>query len=103
SGADGLGFSLTRLDLSAFGSDPINWIAARPSSGHPAPPISDLAITQQPAAATVMSGHEVGLRTVASGGDVLRYQWRLNGANIPGETNASLVIVNAQPQHAGAY
>jgi hypothetical protein len=50
-----------------------------------------------------MSGHEVGLRVVASASDFLRYQWRLNGANIPGATNASLVISNAQPQHAGTY
>ena len=36
-------------------------------------------------------------------GRLVRYQWRRYGTNLPGETNASLVIPSAQPTHAGAY
>jgi uncharacterized repeat protein (TIGR01451 family) len=33
----------------------------------------------------------------------LRYQWRLNGVNIPGATNDSLYIPQFQLEHAGSY
>jgi len=33
----------------------------------------------------------------------IRIQWRFNGVDIPGATNATLVISNVQPQHWGQY
>jgi len=39
----------------------------------------------------------------ATGNGFLRYQWQFNGANIPGATNLSLVITNAQFSHEGSY
>lgn len=39
----------------------------------------------------------------AVGNELLRYQWRFNDANIPGATNASLVITNTQTTNAGRY
>lgn len=33
----------------------------------------------------------------------LRIQWRFNGVDIPGATNATLVISNVQPEHWGQY
>ena len=31
------------------------------------------------------------------------YQWNCNGTNIPGATNTTLVVTNAQPDSAGNY
>ena len=39
----------------------------------------------------------------AVGNGPLRYQWRFNGGNIPGETRSSLVITNTQTTNTGAY
>lgn len=39
----------------------------------------------------------------AVGNGLLRYQWRFNDGNIPGATNASLVITNTQTTNAGIY
>lgn len=36
-------------------------------------------------------------------GSPLSYEWRLNGYPIPGATNSSYIIPNAQPEHSGAY
>ena len=40
---------------------------------------------------------------VAGGSPTLRYQWRLNGVNLAGATNATFTITNAQATDAGAY
>ena len=39
----------------------------------------------------------------ATGSGALRYQWRFNGLNLPGATNASLTISNVTPASAGPY
>jgi hypothetical protein len=39
----------------------------------------------------------------ATGNGFLRYQWRYNGVNIPGATNISIVITNAQFSSEGTY
>ncbi len=61
------------------------------------------AIITQPLAQTVNSGGQVNLSVVASGSQPIRYQWRLNGVNITGATNASYSISNLQAATAGAY
>src|SRR5204862_649859 len=33
----------------------------------------------------------------------VQFQWRLNGLELSGETNTTLVITNTQAQHAGEY
>ncbi len=57
--------------------------------------------TQQPLAQTIAAGDSLILTANATGAN--RYQWRLNGNELPGETNASLLIRNATAAHAGTY
>jgi len=60
-------------------------------------------ITEQPQSQTVAEGSPVTLSVTASGTAPLRYQWRFNGTNLPGATNATLTFVSAQSAHAGSY
>jgi hypothetical protein len=60
-------------------------------------------ITSQPSGSTNNSGANITLTATGNGGGPLRYQWRINGANIPGATNSSYTIVNAQPRDGGTY
>ncbi len=48
-------------------------------------------------------GTDVLLSVSASGTPPLRYQWRLNGQNLPGATAATLSLPNIQFIQAGAY
>ncbi|MBU6402536.1 MAG: hypothetical protein KGS61_19630, partial [Verrucomicrobia bacterium] len=38
-----------------------------------------------------------------STGDALHYQWRFNGTNLPGQTNAAFMLSAMQPMMAGEY
>ena len=61
-------------------------------------------ITQPPLSQTVVVGSAVNFAVAASGTTPLRYQWRFNGTNdLPGATNASLVLTNVQVAQAGRY
>jgi hypothetical protein len=53
---------------------------------------------------SVWTGRDVILSAV-SGPSIpgARYQWRLNGVNIPGATNLALVLANTQVHHGGDY
>ena len=59
-------------------------------------------ITQQPAGQIAVVGSDVTF-SVAATGNLLRYQWRLNGVHIPGATASSLTITNVQVTNAGDY
>ncbi|MBI4657452.1 MAG: immunoglobulin domain-containing protein [Verrucomicrobia bacterium] len=61
------------------------------------------AITLQPQNQTVDSGARVSFTTTAIGTPTPRYQWRLNGVNLPGETSPTLVLANVQPSNSGLY
>jgi len=60
-------------------------------------------ITTQPLSAVVAPGSSVTLSVAGSGDGPLQYQWRLNGASIPGATGTTLTIPNAQPVSGGSY
>jgi len=65
-------------------------------------------ITQQPVSQVVTQGANVLFSVAASGTAPLAYQWRfgvpgVGGGDIPGATNATLTITNAQPTNAGNY
>ncbi len=60
-------------------------------------------ITSLPQSQTVVAGTTATFNVGANGTPPLNYQWRRNGANIGGATNASLVITNAQLATNGNY
>lgn len=51
----------------------------------------------------VISQTMVTLATPVYGTTPINYQWRLNGSNIPGATNATLVFNSIQPTNSGRY
>jgi len=60
-------------------------------------------ITNQPVGQIVMAGANPSFTVGASGAAPLSYQWRLNGANIPGATTPVLSLANVQLYDAGQY
>src|SRR5688572_9105983 len=74
-------------------------IVAFTAQGDEGPPV----IVIEPVGQSVVTGDTVTFEVEAIGAAPLRYQWRQNGTNLPGSTNASLVITNAQPRHWGNY
>lgn len=60
-------------------------------------------IVSHPVSITTNAGRTVTFTTSALGTGALRYQWRLNGLDLPGATNLTLVITNVQSVHAGTY
>ncbi len=60
-------------------------------------------ISMQPADQSVKVGDDAVFSVAASGGIPLTYQWNINGTNIAGATNSSLVLPNVQLADAGVY
>ncbi len=62
-------------------------------------------ITQQPVApsGTVYQGNPVTLAVAAGGSAPLSFQWRKNGADVAGQTAASLVFANIMAADSGTY
>jgi hypothetical protein len=61
------------------------------------------AITLQPQSQTVIAGDSVTFAVNATGTAPLSYQWRFRGADLPGATDSTLDVSNAQPEDAGDY
>jgi alpha-tubulin suppressor-like RCC1 family protein len=61
------------------------------------------AITLHPYSQIVQKGDRVELHARAAGVQPMHYQWQLDEREIPGATNASLVITNMQGKDIGAY
>jgi pimeloyl-ACP methyl ester carboxylesterase len=62
-----------------------------------------LGITSQPTNQMVDLGTTVTFTVAASGGATVPYQWRFEGADLPGQTTPSLLLTNAQLTNAGSY
>ncbi len=60
-------------------------------------------ITTQPISQTATVGGAVSFTTAASGTPAPTYQWRKDGVNLTGATNATLSLSNVQNADAGAY
>jgi hypothetical protein len=95
---------LQRLAAAIYGNEPTNWVAAAPTAGEafPGGTAAPPAITAQPGDATLLAGGDTNLSVTASGAD-LRFQWRANGTNLIGATNATLPLPNVQLTQAGDY
>ena len=63
--------------------------------------LSSPGFSTQPTNATVTNGASLTLSASATGN--VKYQWRLNGQNIPGATNSTLTITNVQATNGGSY
>jgi hypothetical protein len=64
---------------------------------------SPLTIVVQPSSQNVSPGATVTLSLHAVGSGTLRYQWRFEGTNISGATNASYTFFDANPSKSGNY
>ena len=60
-------------------------------------------IISQPASQAVPEGANVVINASVFGAPPLFYQWTFNTTNLPGETNASLMLANVSLSEAGAY
>jgi hypothetical protein len=60
-------------------------------------------ITQQPQSLRVGGGSNATFTVTASSRTPFSYQWRYNGLNLPGATNATLTLTNVQLSDAGDY
>lgn len=101
--ADGSGPSLQRLVAAAYGNDPTNWTAAIATPGRLYGGGLAPTIAVPPTDVTVTAYRDASFSVVANGLAPLFYQWRHSGDDIPGATNATLVLTNVQPAQAGNY
>lgn len=60
-------------------------------------------ITTQPVSATVTARRRAAFTVAAGGTAPLAYQWRKDGAILPGATNDTLVFATVLPEDAGQY
>jgi hypothetical protein len=91
--ADGGGTPLSRVSLSTYGDDPVNWGGATQL----------VIISFEPLNASVRAGSNVSFMVTAAGAGELTYQWRRDDLAITDATNDVLQISNAQVSHEGAY
>ncbi len=66
-------------------------------------PATPPTITLQPESQSVTVGANVTFTIAATATAPVSYQWRFNGADIPGATNPNLTISNVQASNAGTY
>ncbi|HXI52822.1 MAG TPA: lamin tail domain-containing protein, partial [Candidatus Saccharimonadales bacterium] len=104
-GADGLGASIQRVNPSAYGNDPTNWLAAlkSPGSGLPTGGATPPTVTVQPVDTVGNETYSASFSVSATGSQPLGYQWLFNGQPIRGGINRVLTINNLRLNQAGDY
>jgi alpha-tubulin suppressor-like RCC1 family protein len=65
--------------------------------------VSWLVIDNQPQDVTTFKGGDAGFSVTSEGYGPSTYQWQFNGADLPGSTNRTLIITNAQLPQNGPY
>ncbi len=60
-------------------------------------------LQEPPGARMVQAGSNPQFAVLAIGGSPLTYQWRFNGANLPGATSSALVLTNVAESQGGIY
>ncbi len=60
-------------------------------------------ITQQPTNETLLAGGTIALAATVVGTPPIYFQWYFDGSGIPGATNTTLLVNNAQANDAGGY
>jgi hypothetical protein len=102
--ADGLGLSLHRANLAAYGDDPTNWVAAPPTAAAPrATTGTTPVITTQPANQVASQGQSVAFNVAATGTGPLHFRWLFNGSGVSGATGPTLQLTGVQPKDIGSY
>lgn len=101
--AAGAGHSLQRRGEGTFSDDVVSWIALLPTPGAPRVTGNAPTIFAQPQNRVVGTGTSTSLSVEAAGPGPISYQWRLNGQNVSGGTNATLVIPLVRLSDAGSY
>ena len=101
--ADGSGPSLQKKNALAYGNDPINWEGALPTPGQEFVVGSPPVIVFHPTNFVAVATYSATFSVAATGPGALYYQWRRNGANIPGANSPTLTLPNLQLQQAGDY
>jgi hypothetical protein len=86
-----------------------NWVVVTTTAGAVTSSVAVLVIavppmiTAQPQSQTVQAGSYVAFTVGLSGTPPFTYQWRRNGTAMPGATNASFVLLSAQPSDTADY
>jgi hypothetical protein len=97
--ADGAGATLQRVNVAAYADDPANWIGVAPLT---ITSLTPSLVTLRPGT-NAATATNVTFTVSAYGTGTLTYQWRKNGAEIPGATNTSFTIMDAQFDDEGTY
>lgn len=95
--------STSMSDAGTYNVRILNSVGALTSSNATLVVFDPVNILTQPLAQSVFEGVNVEFSVVATGTPVLTYQWRFEGADLPGATNTNYVILNAQLTNTGNY
>ncbi|MBK7998623.1 MAG: hypothetical protein IPK15_07875 [Verrucomicrobia bacterium] len=102
--ADGLGAAISRLNVSAFGNDPANWVPAIKTPGAPLVTTGTApTVTVQPADTIGAETFSASFTIVATGTGPLGYQWLFNGVPVRAPSSPTLVLNGLQLNQAGQY
>ena len=92
---DGAAFDSTIL----FGAGMEDAFVAKLATSLPDPPV----VVRHPQSVSVPAGIPVAFTVTVAGTSPFSYQWRFEGTNLPGATNASLILNSVQAGSSGQY